>query len=81
MGEWGKIGVGYKMGSTAYGIEAVLGGVGYLLICSVLYKCSTVQLFSGVVMLRCNNAALQNKISAWVWCVAVQHRYVIWDMR
>ena len=40
MGEWGKIGVGYKMGSTAYGIEAVLGGVGYLFICSVLYKCS-----------------------------------------
>ena len=28
------------MGSTAYGIEAVLGGVGYLFICSVLYKCS-----------------------------------------
>ena len=26
------------MGSTAYGIEAVLGGVGYLLICPVLHK-------------------------------------------
>ena len=62
MGEWGKIGVGYKMGSTAYGIEAVLGGVGYLFICSVLYKCSPAQLFSGVVYLNCDSGYVKQHI-------------------
>ena len=50
------------MGSTAYGTEAVLGGVGYLLICSVLYKCSPAQLFSGVVYLCCDSGYVKQHI-------------------
>ncbi len=54
MGEWGKIGVGYKMGSTAYGIEAVLGGGGV-----PAHLFSTVQVFNCTSVQWCGYAALQ----------------------
>ncbi len=62
MGEWGKIGVGYKMGSTAYGKEAVLGGWGT---CSSVQYCTSVLLHScSVVRLCCAATMLHCKIKS-----------------
>ena len=62
MGEWGKIGVGYKMGSTAYGIEAVLGGGGVPVHLFSTVQVFTAQLFSGVVYLYCDSGYVKQHI-------------------
>ena len=72
--EWGNLGQKYVRGTTAYGKEAVLGGVGY---CSFVQYCTAVQ----YKMTHCNNAAPQQCCTCTInlparGYVALQHRYV-----
>ena len=93
MGEWGKIGVGYKMGSTAYGIEAVLGGGGVTVHLFSTVQVFTAQLFSGVVYLYCDSGYVKQHIiygMSWVEItymrseIGITHMNsynLIWDKR
>ena len=67
--EWGNLGQKYVRGTTAYGIEAVLGGGGLLLICSVLNSCSPAHVFSGVCCTAaCCNAAINPQRVGMLHC-------------
>ena len=72
--EWGNLGEIYVGGTTAYGIEAGLGGVGPLLICSVLYICSPAHVFSGgCCTAACCNTAINPLRVGMLQC---SNRYV-----